>query len=236
MKRLFFSATLFGLIALAFHQPQAAGQTVTINFTDRGWYSATGGRDPNLKNYVVGDNRGTSCALCLDDFRNFFVFDLSSVSAPIVSATIAIPVSGPPIQPGYISGDASENYELHDVVSPISNLLNGTGGVAVHSDLGSGVVYGSRAMTAADIGQTIEMTLNASAIAAMNSNHGLFGIGGSITTLDNLASPEFLFSGSNGRGGDRVELRLTLVPEPATLSLILFTAGMFLANGARVRR
>ena len=76
-------------------------------------------------------------------------------------------------------------------------------------------------MTVADVGQTIEIPLNASAIAAMNSNHGLFGIGGSITTLDAVASTEFLFAGSGGIGGERVELRLTLVPEPSSFTLMM---------------
>ena len=105
---------------------------------------------------------------------------------PIASAKLALSVPAT----GYISADPSENYELHDVTTSLGNLLNGTGGVAAHTDLGTGVVYGSRMMTAADSGNVVEIELNSSAIAALNAAIGLFGIGGSITTLDNLSNVE----------------------------------------------
>jgi hypothetical protein len=74
-------------------------------------------------------------------------------------------------------------------------------------------------MTAADQGSVVEITLNSSAIAAINSTHGLFGMGGSLTTLDGLANNEVAF-GSSGNATDIRELRLTLVPEPSTLLLL----------------
>ena len=73
-------------------------------------------------------------------------------------------------------------------------------------------------MTAADMGMTIEVTLNAAAIAAMNANHGLFAMGGSITTLDDVPNNEYTF-GNSGAPTDIAELRLTLVPEPASAAL-----------------
>jgi hypothetical protein len=196
--------------------------TVVINYTDRGWYEVTGIHYPNDRNYYAGDDRGYPDGL--DDYRNFFVFDMSMITQPIESAKLALFV--PPSAssyggPGYFSPDPSENYELHDVVTPITALMAGTGGVAAHTDLGSGVVYGSRTMTRADDGSVIEIPLNSSAIAAMNSTHGLFGIGGSITTLDESPNFEGTFGGTGGENAiEATELRLTLVPEPSTFLLL----------------
>jgi hypothetical protein len=74
-------------------------------------------------------------------------------------------------------------------------------------------------MTAADMGSVVEITLNSSAIAAMNATHGLFGLGGSVTTLDALANNEVVFAWTNS-GTELTELRLTLVPEPSALMLL----------------
>jgi hypothetical protein len=200
--------------------PLASAQTVVIPYTDRGWYNLQGSHSDGNLNYIVGDPRGPdgSCPSCTDDFRNFFVFDLSSVTQPIASAKLALSLPGPS-PPGFSSGDGNENYELHDVVTPTATLLNGTGGVAAHTDLGSGVVYGSRTMTAADNGTVVEITLNAAAITALDAATGLIGIGGSITTLDALANDEYAFGWSDTP--DVSELRLTLVPEPSGSLLCL---------------
>jgi hypothetical protein len=200
--------------------PLVSAATVVINRTDRGWYNESGLHQPSNQNYIVGDDRYTGCGTsCYADVHDFFVFDLAGVTQPISSAKLALFVPGPGSQRGYLSPDPSENYELHDVSTPIATLVAGTGGVAAHADLGSGVVYGSRTMTAADNGSVVEITLNSSAITAMNATHGLFGIGGSLTTLDAVANNEVVFAWTNN-GSEVTQLRLTLVPEPSTLVLL----------------
>lgn len=194
-----------------------SAQTVVINFSDRGSYTETGFHNSTNPNYVVGDSRGFSGAC--GDCRNFFVFDLSSVTQTIASAKLALFVPSSLSGPGYVSADLSENYELHDVSTSIATLLAGTGGTAAHADLGSGVVYGSKTMTAADMGSVVEITLNSAAIAALDAATGLIGIGGSLTTLDGFANNEYTF-GTSGSITDVSELRLTLVPEPSALSLL----------------
>lgn len=216
------AVTLIALLSFQAICPLVSAQTVNIAKTSRGWYTPSGQHVGN-SNYVVGDVRGPVCGpICSDDIRNFFVFDLSSVTRPIASAKLALLVPSQPGQ-GYASPAASENYELHDVVTPLGPLMGGTGGVAAHVDLGSGIVYGSRTMTAADIGRIVEITLNSSAIAALDAATGLIGIGGSITTLDGLANNEYTFAYSNS-GTETTQLRLTLVPEPTTLLLIGISA------------
>jgi len=204
-------------------------QTVLINYTDRGWYDPTGFHNPSNLNYIVGDFRASHG---YDDARNFFVFDLAGITQPIASAKLALFVPGPSI-PGYDSGDPSENYELHDVTTPIASLVAGTGGVATHTDLGSGVVYGSRTMTAADLGNIVEVELNSSAITALNSSHGLIAIGGSLTTLDDVLNDEYAFAGTSN-GPETTQLRLSLVPEPSTF--LLLAIGAISLVGSRARR
>src|SRR6476659_6364715 len=168
------------LLIISLACPIVSAQTVVINYTGRGWYDTTGSHNPFNDNYVVGDTRGyglCSATTCFNDYRNFFVFVLSVVTQPIASAKLALNV---PVA-AFESSDPSENYELHDVITPIATLIDGTGGVSAHADLGSGVVYGSRTMTAADMESVVEITLNSSAVSALNSTHGLFGIGGSLT-------------------------------------------------------
>ena len=204
---------LIAIFTFVMNCPSATAQTVVIPHTDRGQYSNTGFHNPSNPNYVVGGDSFSSV------YNNFFVFDLSGVTQPIASAKLALYVPSALAGPGYNSPDASENYELHDVSTSISTLVAGTGGVPAHTDLGSGVVYGSRTMTAADMGNVVEVTLNAAAIAALDSATGLIGIGGSLTTLDGVANSEFTF-GSSGSVGDTTELRLTLAPEPSALLLL----------------
>jgi hypothetical protein len=208
--------TLIALLLLVLDCPSLFGAPVIINYTDRGWYRSSGGHLTNNLNYFVGDN------LSNKDTRNFFVFDLAGVTQPIASAKLALYVPGAPSDagPGFASPDGKEAYELHDVITPISTLVNGTGGVSAHTDLGSGVVYGIRSMSAADNGSVVEITLNPSAIAAMNATHGLFGLGGSITSLDDLTNNEYVFAYTEDPA-NATQLRLTLVPEPSSGFLCL---------------
>jgi hypothetical protein len=204
--------TLLTLAVVFLASPLTVAQIVTLDYTDRGGYHEFGGHLPSLQNYAVGDFRYIDGEA---DRRNFFVFDLSAVTQPIAAAKLALTVPAPG---GFNSIYSTENYELHDVVTPLSTLLDGTGGVAAHTDLGSGLVYGSRVMTRFDIGTVVEIPLNASAIAALDAANGPIAIGGSITTLDADESWQTLFSGSSNPQNIS-QLRLTLVPEPSTLFL-----------------
>jgi hypothetical protein len=206
---------VIGLLALLLSCQLLSAQTVVIPHTDRGWYTDTGFHEVGNDNYFVGDERGSGCLPCSSDIRNYFVFDLTGIEQPIASAKLTLVVPGPTPVAGYSSPDPSENYELHDVVTSIAALMDGTGGVAAHADLGSGAVYGSRTMTAADMGSVVEITLNSTAIAALDAATGRIGIGGSLTTLDGVANDEFTFAAS-GFSNFPTELRLTLVPEPTS--------------------
>jgi hypothetical protein len=199
-----------------------------VSDLDRGWYSELGVHIPDNDNYAVGDLHGRACSTsdCFSDLRNFFVFDLSLIPKPIQSAKLVLNVHGTLPIPGYFSNDPSETYELHDVITPIATLLDGTGGLAAHADLGSGVVYGSRIFTSADVfegggSNVVEIQLNSSAINAMNGAHGgRFALGGSVTTLDDKLNAEYVFAYSFTAYNGISYLELSLVPEPSTLLLL----------------
>ncbi len=96
---------------------------MTIDASDRGWYTETGLHTPSNTNYNVGDTTPAS------DQRNFFVFDLSGVTQQIVSAQLSLFVpttsSGP--DGGFFSADATETYAVFDITTSIASLTGGTG-------------------------------------------------------------------------------------------------------------
>jgi hypothetical protein len=224
------TTALLALFALSL-AASASAQVVLLSATNRGFYDNSGNKSfqSATANYSAGDARGLPPApLVSNDIRNFFVFDLSGVTQSIASAQLELYMPGPPMPPGWINSTSSgsEGYELHDVVTPIANLLDGTGGVANHADLGSGVVYGSRTITPDDMGTVVIIPLNAASIAALDAATGLFGFGGSVTTLDGTASTELVFTNTGSQLPiETTQLRLTVVPEPSTLLLGL--AGIF---------
>jgi hypothetical protein len=232
------AGTISAYLALIQSSLTASAQTTVIDYTDRGWYKSPGQHDPTNHSYFVGDDRGNFlCGLCEDnDVRNFFVFDLANLTQPVTSAKLALTVPAGDYG-GYLSGDPSENYALHDVTSPISLLMSGglpQNGVNINTtgyfDIGNGVVYGNRLMTAADKGLVVEIPLNSAGVAAINSARGgLFAIGGSLTTLDNLPNAESVF-GLSGYPTDISQLRLTFVPEPTSAALLAFAAMIFGAS------
>jgi hypothetical protein len=227
------------------HCSLASAQSTVINYDWRGWYNPAGHSLDN-SSYVVGDSRGPSCTpgsgFCFDDYRSYFVFDLGAVTQPIASGKLALYVPDA-TRPGYSSADPSENFELHDVntsLSFLNSLTLGSGGVAAWNDLGTGVVYGNRSMTAADMGSIVEVNLNSSAVAAMNAimqaptQTHWFAMGGSLTTLDDLPNDEWTFGHTTEFSLYVSELRLTLVPEPSSSLLLVMAGGGLL--GCTLRR
>ena len=113
---------------------------------------------PDNDNYVVGDGLD-------NNFHNFAVFDLSSISLLIQSATLMLFNGGTPLnsENGYISPDPFETYAVSNVATDIGVLISGDGGLAAYDDLADGTLYGSVAVSAADNGTFVEVALNAAA-------------------------------------------------------------------------
>src|SRR5690606_6871505 len=120
--------------------------------------------------------------------RSFFVFDLSSVTGTIGSATLRLfnPFLSP-FLPGYVSPDPAELLNIYDVSPPADVVRQGLAGTSGFADLGGGTLFGSRLVSAADNGTIVEITLNSAAIAALNAATGLFALGGALGTIDSSA-------------------------------------------------
>ncbi len=230
---------LAALLVCATAQNAAA---ITIDATDRGWYGNEGTHFPDRLSYIAGDCRGPTCVggtrLGIAETRNFFVFDLSGVTSPIVSATLRLHNTAGtaqfPSRVGFFSDETSETYLVNEVSTSIASLIAGTGGVAAFTDLGIGATFGTFTATPASNGTFVEINLNGSAIAALNLASGLFAFGGSITTLNGFPDEETLFAFSDAGNLSDTQLELTVVPEPSTV--LLLAAAIALLGALRTRR
>lgn len=222
------ATALFALVLAV--STSAFSATVTLEAADSGWYRSDGAHAPQNQNYQTGLFEGT-------ERRSFFVFDLSAVSGTVTAATLRLfnPLVSPTL-PGYVSPDPSETLEIYDVTIPAALVTGAAAGVGGFSDLGSGTLYGSRAVSAADNGTVVEIVLNASAVAAIDSGSGLFLLGGALSTLSGTESQYvFGFSKVSFVPEDVRQLVLevreeTPVPEPSTVGLTSLGALALLAR------
>jgi hypothetical protein len=218
----------------------------TLQAVGGGWFSNAGEHIAQNDNYVVGGG--------LDGYtrNNYFLFDLSGVSGTITAATLKVYNPSAPASPGfpfgYTSGAPSETYTLFDIAAPFysvplpsGNYVAGYGqgsptGQAIFNDLGSGTSFGSTTVSLADNGRYVEISFNSAGLAALNAGTGIFGVGGSITTLDNLLNAESLFASAflSTVGPNVPLLAITSVPEPS--ETLLFLAGLGLVGWAVRRR
>jgi hypothetical protein len=168
--------------------------TVTLNATNTGWWSTgTAGyldRIPSNPNYIVNYSEDSFFGKTND----FFVFDLSQLgSGQITDAYLSI--GNPPVgiygfpYGGYWSPNLTEQLYFYDVSTDIDAIVTGSGhNLDIFNDLGSGILYGSRTVSAADNGTQVIIDLNENGINSLNSALGeKWAIGG---TLSPSAVPE----------------------------------------------
>jgi hypothetical protein len=216
------------IVGSLFHAVPARADTITVLALDSGTYTSSGFHLSTNKNYTTGISGGT-------ELRSYFVFNLPSFSAPILSAELQL--SNPPN--GYTSPDAFEIFQLFDVLTPIASLqATNFGATGIFTDLGNGTPYGIRSVSAADDGALVTIPLNISAISAITASGGsTWALGGVLTTLGG-ATNEFMF-GFTGTGTPTRTLVVTVVPEPGTfgsLSLGLLLWAATTCTRSRLRR
>ncbi|MBW4473935.1 MAG: S8 family serine peptidase [Stenomitos rutilans HA7619-LM2] len=164
----------------------------TPGINNQGFWSATYPID-GYSSYTVGEPFWIASNLPTGDVINgYWTFDLSSLTAPITSATLEV-------QRYYGSGDPTETLGLFSVETDAATLNNRIGtNSAIFNDLGSGTSYGTYAVsTTGDPTEILGFNLNTAAIAAINkAKGGFFSIGNTILSLDrpNSQSPEYLFA------------------------------------------
>jgi len=222
---------LFGFLVQTAHatlislQPLAAGRYANPSggaFGDGGGFGA--------RNHTTG-------ILIRDgvqyELRNYFAFDISSIIGPITSAELRL--SMPDM--GYGSTDSSETYLVSDVSSSLlpDGLL---GGSSQFTDLGSGTVYATKELSAADNNafgdrnSFVPISLNAAAVSALNTTPSVFLIGTSISSLDfSRIEPQFVFGFTDSSFRQRLVIATDgdaipegslpgIIPEPTTLALL----------------
>jgi hypothetical protein len=198
----------------------AVAQPIALQATAAGLWDSTGAHNAASGSYEVGQVPPLQQ-------RNFFVFDLSGLTLPIVSASLNLT----DVKGGYHSPLTSDTYGLFDVSTPISALVaSGSGQTAIFNDLGSGTSYGSQTITMASDGTVISTPLNAAAIAALNSNlGGLFAVGGALTSITG-SNTQVLF-GTSGNPTDVIQLVLT--PADARYYSLTLQAGELVTVGLK---
>ena len=197
----------------------SVGQDV-LNASSSGWWDNTGSHTAGNLNYVVGQSPPTV-------YRDFFVFNLGSVTPTILSARLN--VTNP--SDGYSSPLSSDTFGLFDVSTSIASLeATGRGQRGIYNDLGSGNSYGSLTVNSADNGETVSTPLNATGVTALNAGRGgQFAIGGALTSLVG-GDTQYLFS-DTGNAGDIEQLVLTLVD--TRFYAVSLTAGELITVGLK---
>jgi hypothetical protein len=199
-------------VIVAMLSVEAAGALITLAAKDSGWYRF-GEHIPSNTNYITGKLSGDNI------YHSFFVFNLSTVTEPILGATFKA------FNPGDHILSGTETVQLYDVSTSISTLRSG-GGISAFDDLGSGIAYGSTTIPANADDTTISITLNSTAVASLNLASGDFAIGGALTTIGTFFVVESIWEGTDV---SMVSLELqipdpppppmTSTPEPASLAV-----------------
>jgi hypothetical protein len=188
----------------------ASATPEVIQPIDTGWYWLDSGgylHQPSNTNFIVGHEDVND-----REYRNFFVFDLSAIHKPIVSATFQAGLTsfGASITVGTVG-----TWTLYDVTTTINSLRNASTPSTTFADLGAGQVFGVLKFTRNDRGNTVTVDLNSAAIASMNSSGGgLWAFGGRVDDFGN--GSDLLFNGSNPANSNP-QMLINVVPEPSSL-------------------
>lgn len=101
--------------------------------------------------------------------RGFLYFDLTSISDPVISATLRFRVGGLDTGP---PDNRTAGVSLFDVTSTAE-----MSGGERYEDLGSGIQYGGRSIHSSAAGSVVGIDLNSTAVAHINSATDTFGMG-----------------------------------------------------------
>jgi len=185
----------------------AAAQDLILAAVDSGNYDMDGDHTSTNTYYPAGDVAASGYS----EIRNFFVFDLSGLTEPVVGATLELycPSDPPDAGDGYRSPDSFERYALWEVVTDVATLTAGGAGLTgIYDDLGGGTPFGQIDMTEADNGTVVSIGLNHNAEASIEAaSGGLWAVGGAVMTLDGTPL-QVVFSYANGTMQRRLVLDL----------------------------
>ena len=199
--------------------------TYVVTAADRGWYDGGGVHTTTNTNYLTGYNGA-------GNYRSFFVFGIPSLppGATITSAELRL---GNPSN-GYISVDASETLQFHQVTTSIATLIAGTGGLAAFTDLGEGTSYTTKPVSLADNGTTVVIPLNTAFLSSAAATAGSqIALGGRIATLTSTVDTnERMFSSTGDTFSTQLALTVLLPPGSAPNMVVQQPEGTDLASGS----
>jgi hypothetical protein len=211
------------LIALFLAGVPAFADVFTLDSEFRGWITSTdvGDGTSSANNYYAGIDASFNNG---EELRNWFEFDLSSVTGTVTSATLEL-ASGT-----YLSSQPSETFQLTSLPSSFG-----------FADLGTGTFYASQVYSSLDNSTTVAIALDAAAITDINAG-GTFGMGGRLTSLVESipgSQNEAIFDQISGFPSQAQLIVNTsgtgpVAPEPA--SLLLFATGLAAVQALRRAR
>lgn len=191
----------------------ADAESLEFDALDVGWYrqntSDSGFHDPAVENYLAG-------RYSVSQYRNFFVFDLSSITSDVTGATLTLNVLG--------TTSGSETYELYHVSTDVADLIaGGSNKSTIFADLGAGDSFGSREIFDSEADSYIEIVLDTDLVNDSIDQNGMLVIGGALTSLEQSSTADEYVFGYEGETPFSYA-KLTVVPEPGTLTLLLIGA------------
>ena len=187
---------------------------MTVDAIDRGYYNPNGSHNPDSINYYASGDNSDVTASNTPFVRNFFMFDLTGITTPIISATFRVWVGT-----GLL--DSTGVYTLSDITSDYTEvMLGGIGKTDIYNDLGTGHVFGvANIDMATDFYEYKDIVLNNNAITVIQNADGLFGFGGS------YVSTAYLF-GYTHMSSSEPQLILEIATVPIPSAVWLFGSGL----------
>jgi len=239
---------MVGLVGVAFITLPAteAAQATSFTFTtsqseftpgvrNQGWWGSPNRPSINTnENYLVGTLGAGNRFV----HRNFFTFDLSSLSLSQTETIQSVTLELTRFNASTV--DPTETLGLFGVTTP-ANILNNNQGTNANlfNNLVTGTSYGEFVVntTTGAPEDILSFELNAAAFSDIQNRAGqsgldrFFSIGGALLSISRTAGNEFLFSVPSNSPGGVQRLVITTaprqnpesVPEPSTVAALLLT-------------
>jgi hypothetical protein len=204
----------------------ATANTITLTAIQSGTYSSTGANNATNQTYVAGNCSDPVCSTS-GVYRDFFVFDLSSLPADIEITDATMTLENPYrlglFNGGYSSpnqlvsgnpGGPDDTYAVFGVASGGIAALRtshpaGAAGTAIYNSLGSGTSYGSYVLTKplnTKGENSVVIVFNDAGVSALNDaldpfGTSLFAVGGAFQDLPprRTQAQEYIFQKSTAK-------------------------------------
>ena len=212
---------------------------VTLDAVDRGNFRSDGRNNAPIENTYTGH------ASTPRRYNSFFVFDLASLAGTVDNATLLMELEQ------YFGPYSTLTFDVFDVSATATELdtsfaASDTNGIAIYNDLGSGNIYATETVSAADVGTTLNIPLSLLAQSNIESQlGGTFAIGVAVQGPDS-GDYYVRFGESGNLVPIQLELELTPpiipsisnpVPEPASWICLASMCGMiWRASRSRTRQ